>query len=108
MAKETVKVDNGLEEIDLIKNEEPVDKKNDKKAKKEKKEKKENKKSETKKKGYFSKLSTEIKLVTWPSKKTVIKYSFATILMVALMAAFFIGVSALFDLLYSLVQGWIG
>lgn len=106
MAKETVKVDDRLEELELIKDE-PIDKKKDKKAKKDKKSKKGNK-SESNKKGYFSKLSTEIKLVTWPTKKTVLKYSFATVLMVVLMAAFFIGVSALFDLIYSLVQGWIG
>ena len=60
------------------------------------------------KKGYFEKLSSEIKLVSWPTKKSVFKYSFATIMMIVMMAIFFIGVSALFDLLYGLVQGWIG
>ena len=105
MAKETVKVDNGLEEIKLTKNEE-IGKKKDK-IKKEKP-KKEKAKKEPGKKGYFSKLMTEIKLVSWPTKKSVFKYSLATVLMIVLMAAFFIGVSAVFDLLYALVQGWIG
>lgn len=101
MAKETVKVDNGLEEIELAKNEE-IKKKSKKEKTKKEKPKKENKK------GYFSKLRTEIKLVSWPTKKKVFKYAFATIMMVVLLALFFIGVSALFDLLYALVQGWIG
>ena len=99
MAKETVKVDNNLEEIELTKTETTTKTKD---KKKDKKNDKGNKKS------YFSKLMTEIKLVTWPTKKSVFKYSFATIMMIVLMAAFFIGVSALFDLLYALVQGWIG
>lgn len=101
MAKETVTVDNGLEEIELTKTEEV-------KKKKEKKVKTKKEKDTSNKKSYFKRLMTEIKLVTWPTKKTVIKYSFATILMIVLMAAFFIGVSTLFDLLYGLVQGWIG
>lgn len=105
MAKETVTVDNNLDEIKLTKTTEI-----EKKVKKEKKSKKEKpiKKDKTNKKGYFSKLSTEIKLVTWPTKKSVLKYSFATIMMIILIALFLIGISALFDLLYALVQGWIG
>ena len=106
MAKETVTVDNGLEEIKLTKTEEPKKKEKNKpeKAKKKKNE----KKDKTNKKGYFEKLSSEIKLVSWPTKKSVFKYSFATIMMIVMMAIFFIGVSALFDLLYGLVQGWSG
>lgn len=103
MAKETVKVDNGLEEIKLVKNDE-TNKKKDKKENKNKK----NTTNNTKKKSYFSRVATEMKLVSWPTKKQVFKYSIASILMVVLLAAFFIGVTALFDLLYSLVQGWIG
>lgn len=103
MAKETVKVDNNLDEIKLTKTEIANKDKKEKAKKKEKSDKKNNNK-----KGYFAKLKTEIKLVSWPSKKSVLKYSFATILMIILMALFFIGVSAIFDLLYRLVQGWIG
>ena len=109
MAKETVTVDNGLEEIKLTKTEE-ITKTKDPKNKKEKKndKTKKEKKNDGNKKSYFSRLRTEIKLVTWPTKKSVFKYSFATVLMIVLMAAYFIGVSAVFDLLYSLAQGWIG
>ncbi len=106
MAKETVKVDNGLEEIKLVKN----DKLNSKKEKrKEKEQKPKDKKKKTKEKeGFFEGVKNEMKLVTWPTKKNVFKYSFAAVLMVVFMAAFFLGISALFDLLYALVQGWIG
>lgn len=109
MAKMTVTVDNDLEDIELTKPEKAIRDK-PKKEKKEKKTKKEKtvKKDKENKKNYFSKLSTEIKLVTWPTKKTVLKYSFATIMMIVLLAVFFIGTAALFDLLYGLVQGWIG
>ena len=105
MAKETVKVDDRLEELKL--------EKSDKMNKKTKKDKKENKKtSNTKnnesKQSYFSKVRSEMKLVTWPTRKQIVKYSFASILMILLLAAFLIGMSALFDLLYALVQGWIG
>lgn len=108
MAKETVKVDNGLKEIKL----ETSEKVKTKKEKKEKEVKEKKKKKEPKKKGnktsYFAKVKTEMKLVTWPTKKNVVRYSLATIMMVILLAAFFIGISALFDLLYGYVQGWIG
>jgi len=108
MAKETVKVDNGLEEIKLETNEK-IKTKKDKKEKqaKEKKNKKEAKKNRNKT-SYFAKVRAEMKLVTWPTKKNVVRYSLATIMMVILLAAFFIGISALFDLLYGYVQGWIG
>lgn len=105
MAKETVKVDNGLEEVKLISRDKM--KKKDKKDKKNKTQKKQNKKK-TSKKGFIQSVKSELKLVTWPNKKTIIKYSGATIIMLALLAAFFVGLTALFDLLYSLVQGWIG
>lgn len=103
MAKETIKVDNSLEEIELVKNEKVEKKKDLKKDKKQK-----NKKQKTNKKGYFARLRAEIKPVTWPSRKMTLKYSFATIIMIIILAAFLIGISAIFDLLYSLVQGWIG
>ena len=56
------------------------------------------------KESYFSLVSKEMKLVTWPTKKNVIKYSIVTIIMVLLLALFFMGISTLF----SLIQGWIG
>ena len=103
MAKETVKVDNGLEEIKLVKNDDIKNVKKDKKNKKDKNA----EKNTAKKQGFLKSVRSEMKLVTWASKKTVVKYSFATIAMIVLMALFFIGLTALFDLLYNLVQGWI-
>lgn len=109
MAKEIVKMDDALKELELSTKDQLEPKKEDRR-KKEKKQKKDKGTLEkkNKKKGYFSKLASEIKLVAWPNRKTVTKYSLATIFMVVLLAGFFLGVSALFDLLYALVQGWIG
>lgn len=100
MAKMTVNVDNALDDIKLESASKMKRKKEDKKDKKEKKE-------SRNKKGYLSQVRAEMKKVTWPSKKNLVKYSFATIAMIVLLALFFIGVTALFDLLYSLVQGWL-
>lgn len=100
MAKMTVSVDNALDDIKLESASKMKRKKEDKKVKKEKKE-------SGNKKGYLSQVRSEMKKVTWPSKKNLVKYSFATIVMIVLLALFFIGVTALFDLLYSLVQGWL-
>lgn len=107
MAKESLNVDNGLEEIELT-SREKMNKKKDKKEKKENKNVKEKKEKTAKKGNYFSQIRDEMKLVTWPTRKSVAKYSIAAIFMVALLAAFFVGISALFDLLYAFVQGWIG
>lgn len=98
-------MDNKLEELELQSNKE-MQKKDKKKKNKEPKIKKE--KTKKNKEGFFSGVKAEMKLVTWPTKKSVFKYSFATVAMVVLMAGFFLGISALFDLLYGLVQGWIG
>ncbi len=108
MAKETVKVDNALEEIELVKNDKMDNKKEKKKNKEQKVKDKKTKPKDKNKEGFIRGVRNEMKLVTWPSKKNVIKYSFASVLMVVFMAAFFLGISALFDLLYALVQGWIG
>lgn len=105
MAKETMTVDNNLDEIKLEKREKMDGKKKEKKNKEPKKN-KENKKE--KKQGFFTQVRLEMKQVTWPTRKSVIKYSIATILMILAMTAFFVGVSLIFDLLYALVQGWIG
>lgn len=106
MAKETVKVD--VEEVKLKPVDKMAEKKKNKDDKKDKKTKKTEKKVSKNKESYFKKVMAEMKLVTWPTRKQVIKNSIATILMVAFLAVFFIGVSALFDLLYRFVQGWLG
>ncbi len=106
MAKETVTVDNKLDEIKL-ENREKMDRKKKEKEEKKNKNKKSEKNKENKK-GYFRQVRDEMKMVSWPTRKAVVKYSVATILMIIGMALFFILVSLLFDLFYALVQGWIG
>lgn len=102
MAKLTMSVNNDLDDVKLEANK--LDMKKDKKAKNvEKKDKKVNGKE-----SYLSLVRKEMKQVTWPTKKNIIKYSIVTIVMIILLALFFIGISALFSLLYNLVQGWIG
>lgn len=100
MAKMNVTVDNKLDEIELESSEKLNPKKKIKKVK--------TKKETLKKQGYLKQVGKEMRLVTWPSRKDVVRYSFATIVMIVVLAIFFVGLSALFDLLYGLVQGWIG
>ncbi len=58
-------------------------------AKKEKK----LKKKKDKKEGYFKQVRKEMKQVVFPNKKTILKYTLATIIMVALMILFFEAIS---------------
>ena len=97
MAKLNVTVDNELDDVKLVKTE-----KKDKKPKKTKKD----SKKEIKGKKYYQLIIDELKLVTWPTKKNLIKYSITTIVMVILLALFFLGISFVFDLIYGLKQGW--
>lgn len=104
MAKINVQMDN-MEELKLEKKAQVKTKKvKETKNKKSKSEKNNNQK----KISFFGQIKAEMKPVTWPTKKNMIKYSIATIVMVILLALFFVGLSALFDLLYAFVQGWIG
>jgi preprotein translocase SecE subunit len=98
MAKLNVTVDNKLEEFNIKKS-----KKNIKKANKVF-----NDKNSNKKQTNLDKIINEMKLVTWSPKKDIIKYSVTTILMIVILALFFVTLSAGFDLLYRLVRGWIG
>ena len=61
---------------------------------KEKKLKKERKTKE-KKQGYLKSVYKEMKNVSFPSKKEVVEYTIATIVIVILLVGFFIGLSAL-------------
>ena len=61
---------------------------------KEKKLKKE-KKTKEKKQGYLKSVFKEMKNVSFPSKKEVVEYTIATIVIVILLVGFFIGLSAL-------------
>ena len=105
MAKMNVTVDNKLDEVKLVSQEKM--KKKDKGKDKKSEPKKKSKKTKEKK-GYFALVAEEMKLVTWPTRKNMIKYSISTLLMIVFLAFFFLGITALFDLLYTFVQeqGW--
>lgn len=100
MAKLNFTVQNDVDNVKLIKNEQ---KKVDKKEKKVKKV-----KTNGKSKGnFFKNVLSELKLVTWPTRKSIVKYTFTTLLMIIVFATVFMGIAILFDLLYGLVQGWV-
>ena len=98
MPKLNANVNNKSEEIELVKTAEPKKKTNKKATPK---------KNEKKATNNFEKIKAELKQVTWQSKKHMVKYSIATILMIVFLALFFVGISAVFDLLYGLVRGWV-
>lgn len=100
MPKLNAKVNNKSEEIELVKTAEPKKKTTVKKTS-------DSKKKEKKAENNFQKIISELKLVTWPTKKNMIKYSIATILMIVLLALFFVGISAVFDFLYGIARGWV-
>ncbi|MBR1679882.1 MAG: preprotein translocase subunit SecE [Bacilli bacterium] len=52
-------------------------------------------KKKMKKESYLKEVSQEMKKVTFPSAKEVVKYTFATICIVAFLIVFFLGLSAL-------------
>ena len=59
------------------------------------------KKNKVQKENYFASISSELKKVKWPSKKEVLKYTFATIMFVLVLVGFFI----LMSLLMSVIRG---
>lgn len=59
------------------------------------------KKQKIKKESYFKQVRKEMKKVVFPTKKEIVKYTFATILIVALLVGFF----ELLNLGLSLVKG---
>jgi preprotein translocase SecE subunit len=79
----------------MKKKEEKLEKVVKSKAPKEKKEKKE------KKEGYFKGVNKELKMVSWPSFKEVMKYTISTIIFCVVICVFFI----LLNLLMSWVKG---
>ena len=58
-------------------------------------------KNTKKKEGFFKGIKLELKKVTWPSKKEVLKYSIATLIFCIVVMAFF----QLLDLGLSVVKG---
>jgi len=97
MAKLNVQTNDTLEDVKLVKSDKKDKKKNIKQEKPVKKEKKGN---------YLRQVADELKYVTWPTKKQLLKYSITTIVMVVLLALFFFGINLLFNLIYGLKQGW--
>ena len=74
------------------------------KAAKDKNEKKRIKEDIGKKDTYFSDIKAEMKMVRWPSKTELVKYSFACLIFVAFFALFFFGLDALFALVKDLIK----
>lgn len=72
-----------------------------KKEKPNKKVEKKVKKTKVQKENYFASITSELKKVKWPSKKEVLKYTFATIMFVLVLVGFFI----LMSLLMSVIKG---
>lgn len=57
-----------------------------------------------KKDTFFSDVQAEMRLVRWPSKKEVVKYSIAALVFVVFFALFFFGFDALFALVKDLIS----
>ena len=57
-----------------------------------------------KKDTYFSEIKAEMKMVRWPNKNELVKYSLACLIFVAFFALFFFGLDALFALVKDLIK----
>ena len=57
-----------------------------------------------KKDTYFSEIKDEMKMVRWPNKNELVKYSLACLIFVAFFALFFFGLDALFALVKDLIK----
>lgn len=84
-----------------------VQKENDKEEKKApiktKEESKKEKKSKEKKTPWLKSVFKELKLVQWPSKKDMVKYSIATIVFIIFFALFFYAIELIMAFLKSLI-----
>lgn len=60
-----------------------------------------------KKDSFLNDVKEEMKLVRWPSKFEIVKYSLASLLFVLFFALFFYGIDTLFALVKSLIRGMI-
>ena len=72
--------------------------------KKEKRDLKETRANIGKKDTYFSEIKAEMKMVRWPNKNELVKYSLACLIFVAFFALFFFGLDALFALVKDLIK----
>ena len=63
-----------------------------------------NKKKEVKKEGFFKQVKKELKKVSWPSKKNMIKFSITTICFILLFSLFFFGLDSMFAFIKGLMN----
>lgn len=77
-----------------------------KKVKVEKKDKIEKEES-NKKEGFLKSVWHEMKKVTWPSKKHMLKYSIATIILIIFFSLYFLGIEAVFAWVKEVVKNFI-
>ena len=88
----------------LAKLKQTKDKAEKKAIKKEIKELKETRANVGKRDTYFSEIKAEMKMVRWPNKMELVKYSLACLIFVAFFALFFFGLDALFALVKDLIK----
>lgn len=55
------------------------------------------------KEGFFKQVKSEMKKVSWPSKKQMVKYSISTLCFVVLFALYFFGIETLFAFIKGLI-----
>ena len=62
------------------------------------------KKKDVKKESFFKQVKKEMKKVSWPSKKNMIKFSMTTICFIVLFSLFFFGLDSIFALIKGLMN----
>ena len=63
-----------------------------------------NKKKEIKKDSFFKQVKKELKKVSWPSKKNMLKFSITTICFILLFSLFFFGLDSIFAFIKGLMN----
>ena len=63
-----------------------------------------NKKKEVAKESFFKQVKKELKKVSWPSKKNMLKFSITTICFVVIFSLFFFGLDSLFAFIKGLMN----
>lgn len=63
-----------------------------------------NNKKDVKKESFFKQVKKELKKVSWPSKKNMIKFSITTICFILLFSLFFFGLDSIFAFIKGLMN----
>ena len=63
-----------------------------------------NDKKEVKKENFFKQVKKELKKVSWPSKKNMLKFSITTISFILLFSLFFFGLDSIFAFIKGLMN----